>query len=250
VKLLLDIGNSKIGLALMSKGKVIRAARLEHGGKTDYNQVYSFLERSVGVKSVKAAAICSVVPELTRITVNAVRDLLGINAQIAGLAELKGFHTNYRKPEQLGADRLVAAYAAARLYGGPLIVIDMGTAITWDAVDARGRHLGGAIAPGPATMAQSLQQSTALLPGLAFKKSSRAIGRDTRECILSGIQGAAAGAVKELHARISREMKACPKVVLTGGLAGLAALSFKKAIADPWLIYKGLNLLLEEKERI
>jgi type III pantothenate kinase len=249
MRLLLDIGNSKIGLALMSNGRIIRTARQEHSGKAEYNQVYSFLEKSVGVKSVKAAAVCSVVPELTGVALSAVRDLLGISALVAGPAGLKGFKTAYRKPEQLGPDRLVAAFAAARLYGGPLIVVDAGTAITWDAVDAKGRHLGGAIAPGPVTMAQSLRQNTALLPEMTVKKAGRAIGRDTGECILAGVQLGAAGAVKELCQAISREMKARPKVVLAGGLAGLIAPALKKAVTDTFLIYKGLNLMLEEKER-
>ncbi|MBI5805094.1 type III pantothenate kinase [candidate division TA06 bacterium] len=248
MRLLIDIGNSKLGLAVFSKNKCVRQARMEHGGRPDYDRVYNFLDKAMGVKSIKSAAICSVVPEITQHTVTAVKQLLDIHCLVADASTLKGFKTRYRLPQQLGCDRAVCSYAAAKLYGMPVIVVDIGTAITWDAVDPLGRHLGGAIAPGPATMARSLNEKTAQLPLIPIKRPRAAIGRDTAGSVESGIYWGTIGMVKELVAVISAEMKGRPKIVVTGGLAGMAGPHIKNSITDQLLIFKGLNLALQEKE--
>ncbi|MDO9391686.1 MAG: type III pantothenate kinase [bacterium] len=249
MRLLIDIGNSKLGLAVFSKNKCVRQARLEHGGRPDYDQVYNFLDKALGVRSIKSAAICSVVPEITLHAVTAVKQLLDIHCLVVDASSLKGFKTRYHLPRQLGCDRMVCSYAAAKLYGKPVIVVDIGTAITWDAVDPLGRHLGGAIAPGPATMARALNDKTALLPLIPIKRPQAAIGRDTAGSMGSGLYWGTIGMVKELVAVISAEMKGRPKIVITGGLAGMAGPHIKNSITDQLLIYKGLNLALQEKER-
>lgn len=249
MRLLIDIGNSKLGLAVFSKNKCVRQARLEYGGKPDYDRVYNFLDRAMGAKSIRAAAVCSVVPELTQHAVAAVKHLLDLNALVADPSVLKGFKTRYRLPRQLGCDRMVCSYAAARLYGKPVIVVDIGTAITWDAVDASGRHLGGAVAPGPMTMARALNDSTALLPLVPVKRPKAAIGRDTSGSIGSGLYWGTIGMVKELVSVISAETRGRPKIIITGGLAGMAGPHIKNSITDQLLIYKGLNLVLQEQER-
>ncbi len=248
MRLLIDIGNSKLGLAVFSNNKCVRQSRLEHGGQPDYDRVYNFLDKSIGVKSIKSAAVCSVAPEITQHAVTAVKQLLDIRCLVVDVATLKGFKTLYRLPRQLGCDRMVCSYAAARLYGKPVIVIDVGTAVTWDAMDASGRHLGGAIAPGPVTMSGALNKKTALLPLIPIKRPRAAIGRDTAGAIESGIYWGTIGMIKELVAVISAEMKGRPKIVITGGLAGMVGPHIKNSITDQLLIYKGLNLALQEKE--
>jgi type III pantothenate kinase len=163
-------------------------------------------------------------------------------------AALKDFKTLYRSPRQLGCDRLVSSYAASRLYGQPAIIVDVGTAITWDAVDAAGKHLGGAIAPGPLTMAKALNERTALLPLASFKRARTAIGRDTLNSIESGLYWGTIGMVREMTTAIAKEVKGRPVLVITGGLAGHIGPYFKNAIIDQLLIYKGLNLILQKKE--
>ena len=249
MRLLIDIGNSKLGLAVFSKNKCVRQARLEHGGQPDYGQVYNFLDKSMGVKSIKSAAICSVVPEITLHAETAVKQLLDINALVVDSSTLINFKTLYRLPRQLGCDRMVCSYAAARLYGKPVIVVDIGTAITWDAVDPSGRHLGGAIAPGPLTMARALNDKTALLPLIPIKRPKAGLGRDTAGAIESGLYWGTIGMVKELVAVISAEMKGRPKIVITGGLATMAGPHIENSITDQLLIYQGLNLVLQDKER-
>jgi len=248
MRLLIDIGNSKLGLAVFSNNKCVRQARLEHGGQPDYNQAYNFLDKAIGVKSITAAAVCSVAPEITKHTVAAVKQLLDINSLVVDTSTLKGFKTLYRSPRQLGCDRMVCSYAAAKLHGKPVIVVDIGTAITWDAVDSLGRHLGGAIAPGPLTMSSALNDKTALLPLVPFRKARAVIGRDTAGAIESGIYWGTIGMVKELVSVISAGMKGRPKIVITGGLAGMAGPHIKNSITDQLLIYQGLNLALQEKE--
>lgn len=248
MRLLIDIGNSKLGLAVFSRGKCVRQARLEHGGQPDYDRVYNFLDKAIGVKSIKAAAICSVVPEITQHTVAAVKHLLEVNPLVVDISTFKGFKTAYRSPQQLGCDRMVNSYAASILYGRPVIVVDIGTAITWDAVDGSGKHLGGAIAPGPLTMARSLNDKTALLPLAPFKRTRTSIGRDTPGSIGSGIYWGTVGMIKELIGMVSSELKGNPKIIITGGLAQEAGPHFKKATVDQLLIFKGLDLALQEKE--
>jgi type III pantothenate kinase len=249
MRLLIDIGNSKLGLAVFSKNKCVRQARLEHGGQPDYDRVYNFLDKSIGVKSIKSAAICSVVPEITLHALTAVKQLLDIHCLVVDASSLKDFKTRYHLPRQLGCDRMVCSYAAASLYGKPVIVVDIGTAVTWDAVDFSGRHLGGAIAPGPLTMARALNDKTALLPLIPLKRPNTGIGHDTAGSIGSGIYWGTIGMVKEIVSVISAEMKGRPKIVITGGLAGMAGPHIKNSITDQLLIYKGLNLALQEKER-
>jgi len=180
--------------------------------------------------------------------VAAVKQLLEVNCLVVDSSSLKGFKTFYRSPRQLGCDRLVSSYAASRIYGNPAIIVDIGTAITWDAVDESGRHLGGAIAPGPLTMSRALNDKTALLPLASFKKARTAVGCDTISSIESGLYWGTIGMVKELITAISGEIKGRPKIIITGGLAELAGSHLKRTIVDQLLIYKGLNLILQEKE--
>jgi len=144
MNLCFDIGNTKVGLALFSGGKLIRQARLEHGRTLTHEGFFSYLEKVIGVRSIKKAAIVSVVPEMTRTVSGVVRELLGINPLVIHSRLLPGFRLSYRRPEQLGADRMMNGYAAWKLYGGPAVVVDIGTAVTWDAVDAKGVFRGGA----------------------------------------------------------------------------------------------------------
>ncbi|MDP2806776.1 MAG: type III pantothenate kinase, partial [bacterium] len=171
-----------------------------------------------------------------------------IHCLVVDASTLKGFKTLYRSPRQLGCDRMVCSYAAAKLYGKPVIVVDIGTAITWDAVDSLGRHLGGAIAPGPLTMSRALNEKTALLPLVPLKRPKTGIGRDTAGAIESGIYWGTIGMVKELVSVLSAEIKGRPKIVITGGLAAMAGPHIKNSITDQLLIYQGLNLTLQEKE--
>lgn len=130
----------------------------------------------------------------------------------------------YDSPTEVGADRVVNAAAAYARVKGPLIVVDFGTATTFDCVDRRGAYLGGAIAPGPQMSAEILYQRTAKLPLLgAFRQPPRAIGKNTQDSISSGLFHGYVGLTRGLLARLAKEMGGKPKVLATGGLATLLA---------------------------
>ncbi|HTY08091.1 MAG TPA: type III pantothenate kinase [Candidatus Edwardsbacteria bacterium] len=244
MNLCFDIGNTKVGLALFSGGKLIRQARLEHGRTLTHEGFFSYLEKVIGVRSIKKAAIVSVVPEMTRTVSGVVRELLGINPLVIHSRLLPGFRLSYRRPEQLGADRMMNGYAAWKLYGGPAVVVDIGTAVTWDAVDAKGVFRGGAIAPGPGLMLHALAQRTAQLPDVQLRKAPPAVGRDTAECIRSGVYWGTAGMVADTARRIAKELKGNPKLILTGGLGPLFAPALPGYRSDPLLLLKGVNEVL------
>jgi type III pantothenate kinase len=150
------------------------------------------------------------------------------------------------RPDEVGADRLVNAYAAATLHGAPAIVVDLGTATTVTAVSAGGAFLGGAIAPGVRLGVEALATRTAKLPRVELRLPDRAIGRDTAEAIRSGVVLGHLGMLRELIDRIAGELGAeggtAPRVVLTGGLATepwLAELAGVDVV-DPHLTLRGL----------
>lgn len=244
MNLCLDIGNTKIALAVFSGDKLIRQARMEHDRTLTHEGFFSYLEKVIGVRSIKKAAVVSVVPELTKTASGVIRELLAVNPLVIHSRLLPGFKVSYRRPEQLGADRLVNAYAAWKLYGGPALVVDIGTAVTWDAVDSRGVFRGGAIAPGPGLLLKALAERTAQLPEVALKRAPLATGRDTAECVRSGVYWGTVGMVRELADRIAKELQAKPRLLLTGGLGPLFAPDLKGWSCDPLLMLKGVNVLL------
>ena len=148
----------------------------------------------------------------------------------------------YRNPGHVGQDRLVCAYAALKLYGRPLIVIDLGTAITVDVVSAKAEYLGGIIVPGIKLSADTLFQKAALLPLVRIAPARALIGRDTKESILSGLFHGYGAMLKGLIAQIKSEIKGHPKVIVTGGYTEI----MKKFIAGSMnavekdLVFKGI----------
>lgn len=244
--LCLDIGNSTMAMGLAGGGKIVQRARLEHGGRLTAELAHSFLERALGSRSVRRAALVSVVPQFAEEAAAAAGRLLNVQPRVITSQSMSFMKNAYRTPRKLGADRLVNAYGAWRLYGGPAVVVDIGTAITWDAVDRAGKYLGGAIAPGPGTMAQSLHSHTALLPEPAVRRPARAAGRDTEECIRSGIYWGTAAMVRELAARIGREAGGRPRMLLTGGAAPLFLPELGGFRHDPELTLKGIALACEK----
>jgi type III pantothenate kinase len=251
VILCLDIGNSTLSLGLFRDGSIVLRCGLEHGGRLARDTAYRFLKRSLGSRPVRRAAVISVVPPFTRQVSRAVEQLLGASPRAVTVRSMGFMRHDYRSPLRLGVDRLVNAYAAWKLYGAPAVVVDIGTAITWDAVGRHGRYLGGAIAPGPGTMARALGSLTAMLPEVAVRKPTRAVGRNTGECIRSGIYWGTSAMVRELAERAGREAGGRAKTIVTGGAARIFLSEMKGFRYDPDLTLKGIGLAcqaLEDKE--
>jgi type III pantothenate kinase len=197
-------------------------------------------------QDVHGAAIASVVPPLTGKWVEVCRKGLGCDPLVVDGTIETGVRILYDPPDAVGADRIVDAVAAYRLYGGPACIVDFGTATTFDAISANGDYLGGAIAPGIGIAAQALFQRTAKLPRVELARPPAAIGRNTAHSMQSGLLFGYVGLVEGMVARFSQELGPEMQVIGTGGLAELIARETDviQEVA-PWLTLDGLRMVYE-----
>lgn len=160
-----------------------------------------------------------------------------------------GLNLRYENPREVGADRIVNAVAAIDRYQCPLVVVDFGTATTFDCIDAEGNYLGGAIVPGIGISTEALYQRASKLPRIELEKPKKVIGRNTVHAMQAGIIFGYAGQVDGIVERIKDEMKAEPKVIATGGLAELIA-SETRTIEEvnPMLTLEGLRIIYERNK--
>lgn len=236
--LLVDISNSYTKLAFSSLQRAGAARKIATRDLTRAG-----LERLLGERSVRAVIVSSVVPAKNAIVTKAAGKarVLFIDANCT-----LGVGVDYPDPETIGADRLANAAAVAQLYGRPAIVVDFGTAVTFDVVSAKGNYIGGVIAPGLEAMTSFLYQRTALLPKLTLREPASAIGKTTRAAMMSGAVYGYRGLVREIIARISTEAfpKRRVRVVATGGYAQLIAARLPEIEAvHPGLTLEGLRLI-------
>jgi type III pantothenate kinase len=213
--LLIDISNSFTKLAYASKMKIGRSQKVATS-RFDGNFLRQFINR----RRIDSWIVSSVVPKKDR----EVRKAAGKTKVLWLNSRLKlGVGIDYPRPKSIGADRLANAAAVAALYGCPAIVVDFGTAVTFDIVSEGKNYIGGVIAPGLEAMTNFLYQRTALLPKLSLKEPRRAIGRSTIDAMRSGAVLGYRGLVREIIARIKAERFSRRKVhvVATGGYAEL-----------------------------
>jgi len=205
-----------------------------------------FAETGIPRENVKGLIISSVVPDMNAVLADAGRRYLGQDPLFVGPGIKTGMPIHYENPHEVGADRIVNSVAAMALYGAPVIVLDFGTATTFDVVDSTGSYLGGTIAPGLAVSAEALFERAARLHRVDIKRPSRVIGRNTEESMQAGLYFGYSGLVEGLVARIRTELGCEALVIATGGLSpGFEdELSFVHAVRlDLTLI--GLRLLWE-----
>lgn len=253
--LTVDIGNTTIAFAVVDRNKILVVKKIETIVKKDslrlqLTGVLRSFNRRYG--RISQAVICSVVPAAVSIVKSEIKSELGIRAFVIG-EDIKVPMTNrYKNPRQVGQDRLVGAYAAMMLYGKPLIIIDLGTAITFDAVSAKGEYLGGAIVPGIRLSAESLFLKTALLPEIDIKAPKSVIGRTTQESILSGLFYGYGSLCHGFIDLMAKQIRGNPKVVMTGGHTQLMKKFINRdiRIVDEELVFKGLHFLLNTKPAI
>ena len=193
-----------------------------------------------------AIALCSVVPPLTPSFIQLCRDYFDTEPLEIGTGTKTGIRVKYDSPRDVGADRIVDAAAALALYGGPAIVVDIGTATVFDAVTKSGDYLGGAIAPGIQIAADSLFHTTAQLRRVELKAPPTAIGRNTVHALQSGLVLGYSELVKGMVRRFNEELGGDSTVIATGGLAGVVAneVGIFDAV-DPNLTLTGLRLIHE-----
>jgi type III pantothenate kinase len=204
--------------------------------------------RQAGIepKQIDSVVIASVVPPLNPSLVEASRKYFGQDPLMVGPGIRSGLKILYDNPKEVGADRIVAALAAFRKYGGPLIIIDFGTGTTYDAISAAGDYLGGAIAPGIGIAADALFEHAARLQRVELKAPPSVIGRNTVESVQAGILFGYVAQVEGMVARLRRELGDEAKVIATGGYARLIA-AHTQAIqeVDDRLMLEGLRLIHE-----
>ncbi len=244
--LAVDIGNSTIGFGFVRDGKVESVARIENMPESELfrPRLANFLGLA-GRRGVDKVVICSVVPDSLRIVQRRVRSLLKQEPLVVGRNLKIPIENKYRRPRQVGKDRLLCAFAVKEIYGVPAVVIDLGTAITFDGVSPRGEYLGGAIIPGIRLSAEALFEKTALLPRVRIAAPKHVIGRSTEESIQSGLFHGYGALCDGMVGRLSEEMGCRPRVIITGGYAGLLGKFMRSRITavDEDLIFKGMGLL-------
>jgi type III pantothenate kinase len=198
-------------------------------------------EAQIPIADLDDAALCSVVAPLTEVWVRLLTDLLGKAPLIIRYGLTLGIEVAVNRPEVIGTDRLVDAVAAYHQVGGAVIVIDFGTATTFNVINGQGIFLGGAIAPGLGTVTRALIERASALPAVELTAPPQAIGRDTIPAIQSGLVYGYVGLVEGLLRRLCTELGEPATVLATGGLGGvIAPLTDAIHAYDPWLTLAGI----------
>jgi type III pantothenate kinase len=249
--LAVDIGNTNIVFGVFdgtSLKATWRIASGVHRMPDEYasNMLHLFEIRGLKAAQITDAVICSVVPPLVTVFEELCQHYFNFNPLVVGAGIKTGIRICMDNPREVGADRIVNAVAAHALYKGPVIVIDLGTATTFDAVSEAGDYLGGAITPGIAIATDALFNRTAALPRIELVHPKTAIGTNTITAMQSGIVFGYAGLIEGIVTRIRQEMDGKAKVVATGGYSNLLAQETKMIdIVNPDLTLIGLRLIYQ-----
>jgi type III pantothenate kinase len=247
--LLFDIGNTNTHVGLANDKRVVRHTDIRTAVFLA-GEATGMLQCFVGKTAVNGAAICSVVPRATPKVQAAIRSAWKLRALELTPQTLRGVGVDYPKPDSIGPDRLANAVAARHHFGAPAVVVDFGTAVTFDVVDTRGNYVGGIIAPGLAAMTDYLHEKTALLPRIQIREVKSLIGKSTEHAMLVGAVHGYRGLVRELIIGLKRELKVKRlPVVATGGYAKLIAAKLPEISAvEMNLTLEGLRLLRSATE--
>lgn len=249
--LAIDIGNTHTVLGVFRKETLIADWRMASSTVRTEDELWMmmkmFFEHSrVNDHDITGAVLSSVVPNLTRIFEITLLKYLRCTPIVISASLNIGMHIKYENPNAVGADRLCNAVAAYEKYGGPCIVVDFGTATTFDVVSKKGEYLGGVIAPGVETSSLDLQRRTALLPKIDLQFPRSVIGTNTIESMQSGVLYGAVDALEGMIKRIRKKIGRNARVIATGGFAKLIA-SKSKVIdhVEPSLVLEGARLIYE-----
>ncbi|HEV2695490.1 MAG TPA: type III pantothenate kinase [Verrucomicrobiae bacterium] len=242
--LLFDIGNTHTHVGLADGKRVVKQADIPtlawFGGSAAAR-----VQKIIGAHKIEGVALCSVVPRATPLVRRAVRSVWKLDVLELTPKTLRGVGIDYPKPKSIGPDRLANAVAAKFRFGAPVVVVDFGTAVTFDVVNARGNYVGGIIAPGLAAMTNYLHEKTALLPKIEIRDIKTSIGKSTEQAMLVGAVQGYRGLVRELIGNLKEELRAKKlPVVATGGYAKLIAAKLPEiSMVAPDLTLEGLRLV-------
>ena len=252
--LAVDIGNTNIMIGVIDSKKTYFVERLTTTiGKTN-------LEYAITLKSIleifhiepsqlEGAIVSSVVPPLNRTIIAAIRKITGITAKLVGSGMKTGLNILMDNPKSVGSDMIVNSIGALTQYEPPLIIIEMGTATTMSVIDQNGRYIGGAILPGLRVSMDSMSSSTAQLPRISLDTPKKVIGKNTTDCMRSGIIYGNASMIDGMLSRIENELGQPATTIATGGIAKvILPLCSHDIIYDGELLIKGLLALYEKNK--
>ena len=247
--LAIDAGNTNVVMGLYEGERLVADWRITTPATWTGDEVAIMLNdlfelRGLKVELVHGVVIGSVVPNLTPALEEASVEHLKVRAVIVGPGIKTGIRIAIENPKEVGADRIANTLAAFRKYGGPAIVIDLGTAVTYDAISAAGEYLGGAIAPGVGISLDALLAHTAKLVRVELLAPDTVIGRSTMAAIQSGLLWGFVGQIEGMVRRMTEELGGTAHVIATGGQAAMVA-GLTQVIddVDPQLTLEGLRLI-------
>ena len=250
--LALDIGNTNVTVGVFDDKSLVASWRLSTNSQRltdEYSlQLQGFLPlKGVALADVTDVAICSVVPPLTGVFEDVARSLFSCEPLVVGAGTRTGVRVMYQSPHDVGADRVVDAAATLHLYGGPAIVVDLGTATVFDAITADGDYLGGAISIGIGIARDALVSNTSMLRRVDLVPPEHAIGKNTPDSINSGLVLGFTGLVETMVRRFKEEMgEPNATVVGTGGLVPLIAGETSMFdVIDQQLTLRGLRYIYD-----
>lgn len=253
--LTVDIGNSNIVIGGVEGDEILFEGRIRTEATKTSDEYCIDLKILLDVYKIDAAAvegaiIASVVPQVLNSMQTAIRKLTGKTSLIVGPGLKTGLDIKVENPSQTGADLVVGCVAALKEHKPPMIVIDMGTATTMVVLDQNGAFIGGSICPGVKISMDALTERTALLPGLRLDQPKKAIGRNTIDCMRSGIMMGNASMLDGMVERMEQELGYKTTVVATGGIARfIVPLCKTQMIYDKDLLIKGLASLYRDNKR-
>lgn len=249
--LAIDIGNTNVVLGVFDGDKLkttLRIASETHTMPDEYAAIMLYLLERQGIAALQItdAVLCSVVPPLVTTFEETCKHYFKTSPLVVGAGVKTGIRICMDNPKEVGADRIVNAVAANRLYKCQVIVIDLGTATTFDAVSENGDYLGGAIAPGIVIATEALFTRTAALPKVDLTYPKKAIGTNTIAAMQSGIVFGYVGLIEGIVNRIKKELGGKTKVVATGGYSKLLAQETSAIdVVNPDLTLVGLRLIYQ-----
>ncbi|MBF1325753.1 MAG: type III pantothenate kinase [Megasphaera micronuciformis] len=249
--LVIDVGNTNMVLGVYKDTELLDHWRISTDRQRTTDE-YGVLIRELfylndlRADDINAIIISSVVPPVVPTLERMCQRYFGLSPLLIGPGVKTGMDIRYDNPREVGADRIVNAVAAYEKYGGPVIIVDFGTATTFCAVDAKGVYLGGSICPGIGISTEALVQRTAKLPRIELKRTGSVICRNTIESMQAGVFYGFVGQVEGIVSRMRRELDMSARVVATGGLAVVIAPATKTIdVVEPMLTLEGLRIIYE-----
>ncbi len=247
--LAVDVGNTQTVVGLFQEKDLVEHYRVSTHREFTADEYMVMIQdlfkiNEFSLENIQALVISSVVPTCTKALSYLAEKKLSKDLLIVGPGIKTGISILYDNPLEIGSDRIVNSVAAYNIYGGPVVIVDFGTATTFDVVTEKGEYLGGAIAPGIEVSAEALFEKAAMLSKIELKPAKHVIGKNTQESLRSGIINGTAGLIDVLIAKIWDELGTKTKVISTGGQAELIEqICQTEMTVDSLLTLKGLQIV-------